>query len=329
MEFILILSILFIIQFALFRFMPIYKLNLKTQLYDYAKWVNKKPKILIMGSSHARSQIIPEIIAKFSSKYTYEEIFNIGADAASPFSMYITYKKNYDKFKNVDLVYYTLDPHMLGEKYYLYTKFEKIFLSFKQWRYFTKYHKNYLKKHHQETNKYFFPSIIFSKSLEFNRQIFSGRNNGYAPQYHTPYKKIKPNLIAKYIYEPLEIFPVSEFEIQYLAKLKTLLLKDNKKIIFILTPSYSWSKFYEKEAKEYDCQLVKLLNEKVGESVILGSLFGEDFNLEFEDYKDDTHLAHSGAVKYTQKLFKNIDNHSSLTPQKFKSTFLYRFRDTV
>ncbi|MDX4038446.1 hypothetical protein [Aliarcobacter skirrowii] len=327
MEFILILSILFIIQFTLFRFMPIYRLNLKSQLYDYAKWVKKNPKVLVMGSSHARSQIIPEIIAKSSSKYTYEEIFNIGADAASPFSMYITYIKNYEKFKNVEIVYYTLDPHMLGEKYYLYTKFEKVFLSFKQWKYFTKYHKNYLKKHHQETNKYFFPSIIFFKSLEFNRPIFSGRNNGYAPQHHQPFKKIKPNLIAKYIYEPLTIFPVSKFEIQYLAKLKNLLLKDNKKLVFVLTPSYSWSKFYKKEAIEYDSQLINLLNKEVGESVIIGSLFGADFNLDFKDYKDDTHLAHSGAIKYTQQLFKNIDHHYLLTPKKFKSLFMYRFKD--
>lgn len=316
----------FVIQFFLFRWLSIYKLNLKTSLYDYAKWIKTKPKVLIMGSSHARGQISPLEISKNSKKYAYEDIYNVGADAACPFSMYITYKKNVDKFKNLELVYYTLDPHMLGQKYYLYTKFEKIFLNFTQWRYFTKHHKSYLKKHHQENNKFFFPIAIFLKSLEFNRQIFSGRNNGFSPLPHIKYNPYKENVVSKYIYEPLDIFPVSDFQILHLKKLKNEIENKGGKFILVLTPSYSWSNFYKKEAIEYDKQLVEKLNNYLGKATIIGSLFGKDFNLEYQDYKDDTHLAESGAIKFTNLLFKNIDIHKkNLKDDDVKSIYLYRF----
>jgi len=319
--------ILFFIQFLIFRVQKIYSVCLRTQLYDYAKWVKEKPKVLIMGSSHARSQISPQEIAEHSQKYKYEEIYNIGADAACPFAMYTTYKKNEEKFDNLELVYYTLDPHLLGEKYYLYTKYEKIFLSLKQWKYFTKYHKSYLKLHHQESNKYFFPGIIFFHALEFRRSIFSGRNNGFNPLKHKEFKPFSENKVAKYIYEPLDVFPVSEFSLYYLCQLKQEIERRGAKFIFLLTPTYSWANFYKQEAYIYDQKLVEQLEQKCSSGVVLGSLFGEDFGLLFEDYQDDTHLAQSGALLYTKSVFKDIDQHHRIEEKNFQATYQYRLKN--
>lgn len=141
-----IILLFFIFQFILFRIKFIYKISLLTRLYDFARWIKNEPKVLIMGSSFARKQISPEIISSLSSKYNYNEIFNIGNDAATPFQMYITFMKNKSKFKKLDLVYHTLDPHILGEKYYAMNKFEVILLGFKQWNFLFRNHKNYMEK---------------------------------------------------------------------------------------------------------------------------------------------------------------------------------------
>jgi len=99
-------------QFLLFKFTPLYNLNLLTKLYDDASWVKGEPKVLIMGSSHARYHIIPKEIARLNPHYAMKDIVNIGENAASPFEMYTAYRKQKQKFNHVELVYYTLEPHI-------------------------------------------------------------------------------------------------------------------------------------------------------------------------------------------------------------------------
>ena len=135
-------------QFLLFKFTPVYNLNLLSQLYNDASWVEGKPRIAIMGSSHARYHIIPSEIAKLNKDYDLSDIVNIGENAASPFSQYTSFVKNRNKFTNLDIVYYTIEPHMLGEKYFTYLKHEEIFLDYDQWK--------YLEANHAKKNNYFF-----------------------------------------------------------------------------------------------------------------------------------------------------------------------------
>ena len=324
----LFLFVILIFQFIIFRMKFIYKISFLTKLYNFAIWVKNKPKILIMGSSFARHHIIPEIIAKQSNKYSYSEIYNVGNNSATPFQMYITFLKNKNKFKNLDIIYHTLDPHILGEKFYPYCKYEIILLSFKQWNYLFTHHRKYMK----ETLKlsyytYFFPIIFFYKTLEFNRPIFSGRNNGFDPLKHKDFRATKPNTIKKYFYEPLFLFPISNFQIYYLKKLKEEVEKLNSKFILILTPSYSWNTHYKNEAKEYDTKLIQELQRILGDSVILGSMNKDDFDLEYTHFWDDTHLAENGAVLFTQLLFKNIDFHDKIEPKKINHLFNYIFKD--
>jgi len=94
----------------------------------------------------------------------------------------------------------------------------------------------------------------------------------------------------------------------------------------VLTPTYSWTKFYTSEAKEYDDMLVSLLNKNLGESKIIGSLWAEDFNLTYEDFKDSTHLAHSGALKFTHLVFEDIAKHKHIKSNKFKNLFLVKIK---
>ena len=302
-------------QFLVFKFTPIYNANLLSELYNEASWVQGKPKIAIMGSSHAKYQIIPSKIATLSKNYKLNDIVNIGENAASPFTMYVSFVKNKDKFNKLKTVYYTLDPHLLGEKYYPYNKYEKILLNYKQWK--------YLEKNHKKKNDYFFPFQTFVHSLKFKN---SDRliTNGYSRLKHNKFNEFVQEKVTKFIYEPLELFPVSMHNIKYLKKLYDELNRQGTDLIFVLTPTYSWQKFYSKEAKEYDDMLIKMLNENMGNMKVVGSFWFEDFDLTYEDFKDDTHLAHSGAIKFTEEVFTDIDLHDSIQKKKLVNTYLYR-----
>ncbi|CAA6812743.1 MAG: Unknown protein [uncultured Sulfurovum sp.] len=305
-------------QFVLFKFTPIYNLNLYTELYNDASWVKGKPKIAIMGSSHARYHIIPSEIAKLNKGYEFKDIVNIGENAASPFRMYTTFMKNRDKFSKLKTVYYTLEPHMLGEKYYPYNTYEEIFLSYEQWK--------YLEKNHNKHNNYFFSFQTFVKSLEFKNSNRS-RTNGYSALKHKKFNTYSKRKVSKQVYEPLELFPVSEHGIKYLKELKEELERQGTDFIFVFTPTYTWQKIYANEAKAYDNMLIEMLNKHLGKSKVIGSLWPEDFNLSYEDFKDDTHLAHSGALKFTQKVFGNINTHSNIKSQILKNTYTYHINE--
>jgi len=305
-------------QFLLFKYTPVYNLNLLTKLYDDASWVKGKPKIVIMGSSHARYHIIPKEIARLNDAYALKDIVNIGENAASPFEMYTTFMKHRDTFSELETVYYTLEPHMLGEKYFTYNTYEEIFLNYTQWK--------YLEKHHKKKNNYFFPFQTFINSLTYKTTNRS-KTNGYSSLPHKKFKPFTEGRVSKLIYEPLELFPVSSFEMKAFKKLKKELDKQGTELIFVLTPTYSWTKYYASEAKVYDDMLVSLLNEYLGKSKIIGSLWAEDFNLTYEDFKDDTHMAHSGSLKFTQKVFTSIEKYKNIKPKILKNTYLYRIND--
>lgn len=307
-------------QFVLFKFTPVYSLNLLSELYNEASWVKGKPKIAIMGSSHARYHIVPSEIAKFNKNYELKDIVNIGENAASPFAMYTSFMKNRDKFTDLETVYYTLEPHMLGEKYYPYNKYEEVFLSYEQWK--------YLEENHKKINNYFFPFQIFVNSLKFNNSNRS-KTNGYSKLNHKKFNKFSKGKVSKLIYEPLELFPVSLHGIKHLKKLKEELIKQGTELIFVLTPTYTWQKYYADEAKDYDDMLIKMINSNLGNTKVIGSLWPEDFELKYEDFKDDTHMAHSGALRFTQEVFSDINSHKLLKKDKLINTYMYRHKAKI
>jgi hypothetical protein len=217
--------IAFIAQFILFRFTPFYKLNLLSKLYDNAYWINNKPKVLIMGSSTAKEHIIPQEIHLLNSQYQESEVVNISESSASPYEMYVTYKKNQHKFNHLDVAYITINPHMMSEKFYTYFKYEVILLGLKQINYLKKYHVNFLEKYHKNFKwPYFLPFKLFLNSLNYDGAR-DPKKVGYKPGLHADFKPTQKNTLRKYICEPLDLFPVSKFSLKYYKKLKDEMAK--------------------------------------------------------------------------------------------------------
>jgi hypothetical protein len=159
---------------------------------------------------------------------------------------------------------------MLGEKYFPYNKYEEVLLNYTQWK--------YLNAHHKKKNNYFFPFQTFIKSLKFKNSKRS-KANGYSPLKHKKFNIFSKGKVSKLIYEPLKLFPVSAHGIKYLKKLKEELEKQRTELIFVLTPTYTWQKYYATEAKEYDNMLIKQLNNSLGKVKVIGSFLANDFDL--------------------------------------------------
>jgi len=302
-------------QFFFFRIEAVGALVLKTQTYDDAYWLTAQPKVLIMGSSHAKHVIVPNIISEENNWLKLDEVWNVGEESASPFEMYTTFEKNSEKFKNIEIVYYTLEPHILTEKYYLHNDYEKIFLTWRQW--------DYLAKEHHAVNSYYFPLHILLSAMRLTNPARSTKFNGFIPLKSVKYNVIKPGQVNKTYFAPLDLFPVSQFQLRYLKKLKDEIEMRGAKFIFVLTPTYSWSKYYQLESSEFDSLLVKDLTDVVGKCVVIGSMKKDMYGLTEGDFRDDTHLAKSGADKYTRQLFSDIRKHLTLLPKEIRPLYSY------
>ena len=67
----------------------------KSFMYDRGHWLkydNLYPNVVFLGTSMTRHTIIPDIIAK-NSGLKVGDVVNLGMNAATPYEMYLTFKK--------------------------------------------------------------------------------------------------------------------------------------------------------------------------------------------------------------------------------------------
>lgn len=110
----------------------LYRAFMNSNEQDYTCWVKSKSKIVIMGSSMARHNIIPGIIED-EMGYKRAEVVNIGWNAATPLANLTTYIKNLHYLKDSSVVYYTLDPWIVSPKYYVHRPLERSLWNICQW----------------------------------------------------------------------------------------------------------------------------------------------------------------------------------------------------
>lgn len=299
-------------QFIIFRIPVIFDLSLTKKLYDNASWIITEPKVLLMGSSHCNHGINPFLIEK-TNRLEKNDVVNIGIDAATPFEMYTTYVKNKDKFKKVSIVYYTLEPWILSEKYYKYKFYEQIKLTLPQWQYISK-------EDPTKENRYFLTYKIFDEAYSASGKV--GVNQGFDPLEHRQYAEMDVAKLKTW-FEPVDKFPISDFQIEYLNKLKTLVESEGKIFVIVLTPAHlSWVNSYRQLEDIDDC-IVNKINEQLLLVKVIGSLNPGKYNLNYEDFFDNNHLSTSGADKFTYAEFSNINVHYNLPSRKLQHLYIY------
>ncbi|MFW3345773.1 hypothetical protein [Aliarcobacter butzleri] len=289
--------------------LKLYKLVYFSKIYNNGWWIKRDIKVMILGSSFAKSNIIPKVISKLYPKYRNEEIVNLGQSMGAPFEMYISLIKIKKYIKNLEYAYIGIDPHILGEKFYHYMLVEKQFVTYEQWNYLFNKNGKYMDAYHSNLKVSSFSPIIFFKDFFIKKYRKSEQYFGYEPRRIGKIKKFNKEKIKEYTYGDLKKFPISKFSIKYLKRIQTFIEKNtNAKIIYFLSPSYDWHLGYEEYCKEYDNQLINLLNDNLGQICIKGSLDKDSFELNQFDFSDNRHLNHLGAIKYTRVIFSELEN---------------------
>jgi len=288
-------------QMVLFRIPTVFNLCLKTYLYDNAYWVKDKPKVLLMGSSRCYHNIIPSIIQKMCG-FDLGEVVNLGNDGATPFEMLHTYKKNRHKFEKASDLFFVLDPRFFFESSFVDRIYEKKLLSRKQWSILSEKYGNF----------YFLPSVMFFNALRFI-PTKNGDNMGFSglPSHDFLAIEAKSNN-TNHIYSN-EDFPVSAFEIESLVDLKRMFEEDGGTFVLVLAPYWDVSKLSDDFLEQCET-VVSELNDSLGPVRVIGSWHREKFGLDYQDFKDSSHLSLSGAEKFTSTLFSDIESIAAMSP---------------
>ena len=292
----------------------------KSFIYDRGHWIkdeNLYPKVVFLGSSMTRHTIIPEIIAK-NSNLEQGDIVNLGINAATPYEMYLTFKKNIQNFNDTKIVFYNLDPWIFSKKYYIHKKYEKVLWSREEWEKYSndKGLKNYLN----------YKTTLFKELINkpnYNKPKF--KDFGYEPlECKIDYKLETKDEIEKFFKEIIndENHAISFFQLEYLKKLKQLVEENNSIFVILYIPNQeSYTKNINKFNYSYNKALEYRLNKYLGDTIQYGTFCPNNITLENKlDFYDKIHLCDSGAKKYSNYL-SNILEFYGLKPNKIKINY--------
>lgn len=288
-------------QMILFRIPAVFDLCLKTYLYDNAHWVKGSPKVMFMGSSRCYHNINPEIVQKNNS-FALGEVVNLGNDGATPFEMLQTYIKNREKLKCADLLFFVLDPGFFSESGFIDRPYEKILLNKKQWVLMSERHGNF----------YLLPSVIFFNALRFAPSKI-GTNMGFHGLPSFDFLPVEGKMEKERLVHSNIDFPISNFEIKSLVDLKRIFEEDGGTFVLVLAPYWDVSKLSDDFLEQCET-VVSELNDSLGPVRVIGSWHREKFGLDYQDFKDSSHLSLSGAEKFTSILFSDIKAMGDMSP---------------
>lgn len=318
-------ALIFTIIILLFRKESINILNKyffeESFIYDRGHWIkndNLNPKLVFLGSSMTRHTIIPDIIAK-NSNLKQGDIVNLGMNAATPYEMYLTFKKNIDSFRNVQVVFYNLDPWIFSKKYYVHKKYEKTLWTFEEWEKYSndKGLRNYLN----------YKTTLFKESISkpnYSKPKF--KDFGYEPlECKEEYKLETKEVIEDFFKDIINDgnHAISFFQLEYLKKLKQIVEANNSKFVILYVPNQeSYTKNINEFNSDYNKSLEYHLNKYLGDTIQHGTFCSSSIGLENKlDFFDRHHLCDNGAKKYSFYLGDIFTTITNLKPIKFNINY--------
>lgn len=286
-------------------------------LYDRGRWLKDKnlhPKVVFLGSSMTKYSIIPEIITEHTP-LNEGDIVNLGADAATPYEMYVTYMKNKELFTHAEHFFYSIEPWVFSIKYYQYKLYEKVLWTQEEWKYYMPHWDYYFS----------YKTSLYELALSYRYKKTTISNYGYFPKYYSKkrFKAATKESVITFFKDKLhDNKAISEFQINYLNKLKNEIQKNGAKFILLYIPNhYSYINNINLYNKPYTKKFATMMNDALGETIQYGSFCPQDFNLTQEDFFDQYHLSDSGARKYTHYIEKILQQKQLL--KKYKISIDY------
>ena len=269
-----------------------------SQMYDRGHWLKEKnlyPQIVFLGSSMTKYSIVPNIIIK-NSKLDKGSVVNLGADAATPYEMYLTYIKNKNHFSKTKIFFYSIEPWLFSKKYYQYKIYEKVLWSEEEWKYYMPQWDYYAE----------YKTSLFDVIRKFKYINPKINDYGYVPKIHSEkkFKLATKQEVQTYFQDKIhDHLGISHFQLKYLKKLKDEIEKNNSELIILYIPNHiSYTQIINVYNKNYNLVLSNLLNTYLDKTKQFGSFCPKDYNLKYEDYFDRFHLSHTGAKKFSKEL---------------------------
>ncbi|MDI9388225.1 MAG: hypothetical protein QM441_03250 [Synergistota bacterium] len=293
--------LLFAAQFAVFRARSVFDLALLSYLYDNASWVTAKPRVLLMGSSRCFHQLVPRVIADLNG-LERTDVANIGQVAAGPFEMLHTYTKHIDLFDEAEFVFYVLDADFFFESSHVDSPYERILLDRKQWELVSGVHGNF----------YHLPAVLFANAIRGSPRK-TGAEMGFEGLPHMDFLNMTFEDRDRLFRLDLENFPLSDFQVDSMRRIKELCEANGGILVFVLTPFWDIDALEDEFFDRTDI-LVRALDDTLGPTRLIGSWEREEYGLEYEDFLDNSHLSASGSEKVTARIFGDLESIRSQRP---------------
>ncbi|MDI9371021.1 MAG: hypothetical protein GX181_07625 [Synergistaceae bacterium] len=293
--------LLFAAQFAIFRIRGVFDLALLSCLYDNASWVTEKPRVLLMGSSRCFHQLVPSVIADLNGLGS-TDVANIGQVAAGPFEMLHTYTKHIDLLDEAEFVFYVLDADFFFESSHVDSPYERILLDRKQWDLISGVHGNF----------YHLPAVLFANAIRGSPRK-TGAEMGFEGLPHMDFLNMTFEDRDRPFRLDLENFPLSDFQVGSMRRIKELCEAYGGILVFVLTPFWDIGSLEDEFFDRTDI-LVRALDDALGPTRLVGSWEREEYGLEYEDFLDNSHLSASGSEKVTPLIFGDIESIRSQRP---------------
>lgn len=285
--------------------------------YEWLQTLGNKPQLVFLGPSTAKLGLSCSVVGQVMN-FSSGEVVNLATDAQTPVGSYYIFKKYNKYFQSRYIVAYILEPWVCSEYYYRMDGVLSVRWGLSQRLFFISSPKDYVR-------------ILFGGNFAFAFKKIS--RNYIEPNYTIPYdfgsNVILRNVNVTNFKEPIEEwfekskFRVSNYQIEYIEKLKTAVESSGNTFILLLLPKVEeWTSDYKVKLKDYDDELVSKLNTKLGKTIILGSFSLVPKDLMSDMFVDNVHLNNYGQEFVSSEIAKKLRS-TPFTKEVIKNLYEY------
>jgi len=268
------------------------------------KWLQKlenKPRLIFLGPSTAKLGLSCHIFGNVLD-FSSGEVVNLASEAQTPIFSYYIFKEYQQYFQSKYIVAYILEPWVCSEYYYFNDGVLSVKWSFSQRLFFINSNKDYLRSLFGGNFALAFKRIFRIYTTK-NYTVPQDFGSGIIPQGAKVTNFQEP--IEEWFWQ--NYFGVSHYQIEYLEKLKTEVENSGNTFILILLPkAKEWTSDYALKLKDYDNELISLLNTKLGRIKVIGSFKLVPLDLIPEMFADNVHLNSYGQEFVSYEIAKKL-----------------------
>ncbi len=297
--------------------------------HGYA-WLEKgglRPRVVILGTSTVLFGLSPNIIAE-NGGYKRGEIVNLASMGGTPMRSYNLWRSlSPSTFDSTRIVLHSLEPWALSEVYYKTDDYSML-----QW---SMWQRLYLlaERGDQFTPEARADAPSGQSAVDVLTTLLLHRiQPDTARHVPTDYGAVVLDRVPKNFQErtgnswfsPIDVYPISDLNIERLRQLKTEVEKRGAEFILLLTPKRtSWTESYRNDCREIDSIVVARLNASLGPVKVIGSFTMLTPEQERMCLNDNVHLNRYGQEQFSIYLAHELMRIDSIPRSPLRPLYLY------